>query len=334
MDEVLKIINEIKAGNIKPIYFLMGDEPYYIDKLCEYIEKNILPEHERDFNQTILYGRDVTVEEIVSTAKRYPMMADRQVVIVKEAQDLSRTIDNLESYALNPQPTTVLVICYKYKVLNRVKKSTKAIIKSGVLFESKKMYENQVGLWITRVLQGKKLAIEPKANAMLVEFLGNDLSKIANELSKLEIVLPAQTTITPQHIEQNIGFSKDFNNFEFINAISAKNQLQAYKIAYYFSQNTKDNPLIVTTSLVFTFFNKLLLYHGTKDKNPANVAAVLRISPYFLKDYDLGLKNYPMKKVSAIIAQLRQTDIKSKGVGANALPQSDLLNELLFTIFN
>lgn len=334
MDEVLKIINDIKAGNIKPIYFLMGEEPYYIDKLCEYIEKNILQEHERDFNQTTLYGRDVTIDDIVATAKRFPMMADKQVVIVKEAQDLSRTIDNLETYALNPQPTTVLVICYKYKVLNRTKKATKAIIKAGVLFESKKMFENQLGTWITRVLQSKKLSIEPKASAMLIEFLGNDLSKIANEISKLEIILPPNSIITPLHIEQNIGFSKDFNNFEFIAAIGSKNELRAYKIAQYFGQNTKDNPIVVTTSLVYGFFNKLLLYHGTKDKNPAKVAALLRISPYFIKDYDLGIKNYPMKKVSSVIAQLRQTDIKSKGVGASALPQSDLLNELLFAIFN
>ena len=334
MDEVLKIINDIKAGNIKPIYFLMGEEPYYIDKLCEYIEKNILQEHERDFNQTTLYGRDVTIDDIVATAKRFPMMADKQVVIVKEAQDLSRTIDNLETYALNPQPTTVLVICYKYKVLNRTKKATKAIIKAGVLFESKKMFENQLGTWITSVLQSKKLSIEPKASAMLIEFLGNDLSKIANEISKLEIILPPNSIITPLHIEQNIGFSKDFNNFEFIAAIGSKNELRAYKIAQYFGQNTKDNPIVVTTSLVYGFFNKLLLYHGTKDKNPAKVAALLRISPYFIKDYDLGIKNYPMKKVSSVIAQLRQTDIKSKGVGASALPQSDLLNELLFAIFN
>ena len=221
MDEVLKIINDIKAGNIKPIYFLMGEEPYYIDKLCEYIEKNILQDHERDFNQTTLYGRDVTIDDIVATAKRFPMMADKQVVIVKEAQDLSRTIDNLETYALNPQPTTVLVICYKYKVLNRTKKATKAIIKAGVLFESKKMFENQLGTWITRVLQSKKLSIEPKASAMLIEFLGNDLSKIANEISKLEIILPPNSIITPLHIEQNIGFSKDFNNFEFIAAIGS-----------------------------------------------------------------------------------------------------------------
>ena len=185
MDEVVKIINDIKTGNIKPIYFLMGEEPYYIDKLSEYIEHNVLQEHERDFNQTVLYGRDVTIEEVVSNAKRYPMMADRQVVIVKEAQDLVKTIDKLESYAENPQPTTVLVICYKYKTLDKRKKITKILDQKGVVYESKKLYENQVGEWLKRVLSGKKLNIEPKASAMLVDFLGTDLSKIANELDKL-----------------------------------------------------------------------------------------------------------------------------------------------------
>ncbi len=182
MDEVVKIINEIKSGNIKPIYFFMGDEPYYIDKLTEYIEQNVLQEHERDFNQTILYGRDVTIEDIVGNAKRFPMMADRQVVVVREAQELSRTIDKLESYVENPQTTTVLVFAYKYKTLDKRKKVTKLLDKHGVVFESKKMYDNQVGTWINRILSGKGYSIEPKANAMLVEFLGNDLSRISNEL--------------------------------------------------------------------------------------------------------------------------------------------------------
>ncbi len=334
MDEVLKIINDIKAGNIKPIYFLMGEEPYYIDKLSEYIEQNILQEHERDFNQTVLYGRDVTIEDVVGNAKRFPMMADRQVVIVKEAQELSRTIDKLESYAENPQPTTVLVICYKYKTLDKRKKITKTLEKVGVVFESKKLYENQVGDWLKRVLAGKKLNIEPKAAAMLVDFLGTDLSKIANELDKLSIILPQGSTITPAIIEENIGFSKDFNVFEFRKSIGEKNQLKAYQIADYFAQNPKDNPMVVTTSLVFSFFSQLLQYHGLKDKNPKNVASVLRVSPYFLKDYDVALRNYPMKKVSQIVASLRDIDVKSKGVGVNALPQSDLLKEMLVKIFN
>lgn len=334
MDEVLKIVNDIKAGNIKPIYFLMGEESYYIDKLSDYIEDKVLSEDEKGFNQTVLYGRDVSIEDIVSTAKRYPMMAERQVVIVKEAQDLSRTIDKIESYAENPMLSTVLVFCYKYKTLDKRKKVTKLLAKNGIVYESKKLYENQVGDWIKRVLAGKKYSIEPKANAMLVEFLGTDLSKINNELEKLQIILPKGSTITPHHIEENIGFSKDFNVFELRKAIGDRNQLRAYTIADNFAQNPKDNPIVMTTSLVFSFFVQLLKYHGLKDKNPSNVAKVLGVNPFFLKDYDIALKNYPMRKVSQIVGSLRDVDVKSKGVGANALPQSDLLREMLFKIFN
>ena len=334
MDEVLKIINDIKAGNIKPIYFLMGEEPYYIDKLTEYIEENVLTDNEKGFNQMIIYGRDTTIDEIVSNAKRFPMMAERQVVIVKEAQELSRTIDQLEAYAENPQPTTVLVFAYKYKTLDKRKKLIKTLDKNGLVFESKKLYENQVGDWIRRVLKGKGYEIEPKAMMMLVEFLGNDLSRIANELNKLEIILPKGSKISPAHIEENIGFSKDFNVFEFRKAIGEKNQFKAYQIADYFAKNPKDNPLVLTTGLVFSFFSALLQYHGLKDKSQSNVARELKISPYFVNDYISAAKNYPMKKVSSIIAALRELDVKSKGVGANSLSDGDLLKEILVKIFN
>lgn len=334
MDEVVKIINDIKAGNIKPIYFLMGEEPYYIDKLTEYIEENVLTDDEKGFNQMIIYGRDTTIDEIVSNAKRFPMMAERQVVIVKEAQELSRTIDQLEAYAENPQPTTVLVFAYKYKTLDKRKKLIKTLDKNGLVFESKKLYENQVGEWIRRVLKGKGYEIEPKAMMMLVEFLGNDLSRIANELNKLEIILPKGSKISPVHIEENIGFSKDFNVFEFRKAIGEKNQFKAYQIADYFAKNPKDNPLVMTTGLVFGFFSALLQYHGLKDKSQSNVARELKISPYFVNDYISAAKNYPMKKVSSIIAALRELDVKSKGVGANSLSDSDLLKEILVKIFN
>lgn len=334
MDEVVRIINDIKAGNIKPIYFLMGEEAYYIDKLTEYIEDNILSEEEKDFNQTVLYGRDTTIEDVISNAKRYPMMAERQVVIVKEAQELSRTIENLESYALNPQTTTVLVFAYKYKTLDKRKKVTKAIEKNGLVYESKKLYEDKVGEWLKRVLQGKGYSIEPKATAMFVEFLGNDLSRISKEIEKLQIILPKGHTFTAKDIEENIGFSKDFNIFELRKAIGEKNQLKAYRIAEYFTQNPKDNPIVLTVGLVFSFFSQLLQYHGLKDKNPRNVTSVLRVNPYFLKDYDVALKNYPMKKVSSIVATLRDIDVKSKGVGGNSLSQGDLLKEMLVKIFN
>lgn len=334
MDEVIKILNDIKGGNIKPIYFLMGEEAYYIDIISDYIEKNVLSEEEKGFNQTVLYGRDVSIEDVVSTAKRYPMMAERQVVIVKEAQDLSRTIDKLESYAENPMLTTVLVICYKYKTLDKRKKATKSLAKSGLVYESKKLYENQVGDWIKRILANKKYTIEPKANAMLVEFLGNNLGKINNELEKLQIVLPKGSVITPKDIEENIGFSKDFNVFELRKAIGERNQLKAYTIAENFANNPKENPMVVTTSLVFGFFIQLLKYHGLKDRNPKNVASVIGVNPFFLKEYDVALKNYPMRKVSQIVASLRDIDVKSKGVGANAMSNSDLLREMLYNIFN
>jgi len=312
----------------------MGEEPYYIDKLSDYIEENVLSEDEKGFNQTVVYGRDVSMDDVISTAKRYPMMAERQVVIVKEAQDLSKTIDKLEVYAENPMPSTVLVFCYKYKTLDKRKKVTKLLAKSGVVYESKKLYENQVGDWIKRVLSGKKYAIEPKAAAMLVEFLGTDLSKINNELEKLQIILPKGSIITPKDIEENIGFSKDFNVFELRKAIGERNQLKAYTIAENFANNPKDNPMVVTTSLVFGFFVQLLKYHGLKDKNPKNVAAVLGVNPFFLKEFDVALKNYPMRKVSQIVASLREIDVKSKGVGANAMSNADLLREMLYHIFN
>jgi DNA polymerase-3 subunit delta len=202
------------------------------------------------------------------------------------------------------------------------------------VFESKKLYENQVGDWIKRILASKKYTIEPKAAAMLVEFLGTNLSKINNELEKLQIILPKGSVITPKDIEENIGFSKDFNVFELRKAIGERNQLKAYTIAENFANNPKENPIVVTTSLVFGFFIQLLKYHGLKDKSPKNVAVVIGVNPYFLKEYDVALKNYPMKKVSQIVASLRDIDVKSKGVGVSAMSNSDLLREMLYHIFN
>ena len=262
MNEIRTIVSDIKKGDIKPIYFLMGEEPYYIDKISDFIEENVLDESEKGFNLQVMYGRDATIEDIVSSAKRYPMMAERQVLIVKEAQDLSRSIEKLVAYASNPQPTTVLVINYKYKKLDKRKKLHKAIAKTGLVYESKKLYDNKVADWIRRVLSGKKYQIEPKAAQMLVEFLGTDLSKIANELDKLTLILPQETIINDTHIEENIGISKDFNNFELLKAIGDKNVVKANRIINYFVENPKNNPTIMTISLLNNFFTKLLLFHG------------------------------------------------------------------------
>tara|TARA_R110002020_G_scaffold293535_2_gene509023 strand:- start:135859 stop:136863 length:1005 start_codon:yes stop_codon:yes gene_type:complete len=332
VEEVKRIVSDIKNGNIKPIYFLMGEESYYIDQISAYIDKNLLSEEEKGFNQVVLYGRDVTIEDIVSQAKRYPMMAERQVVIVKEAQALSRDIDKLESYAANPQTSTVLVICYKYKKLDKRKKVYKLIAKSGVVFESKRLYENQVGDWIRRVMSGKGYVVEPKAAHMLVEFLGTDLSKIYNELEKLMLILPDGSTVTPLVIEENIGISKDFNNFELRKAVGEKDILKAHRIINYFAQNPKDNPMVVTIALLFGFFQQLLTYHGLPSTDKASVAKALGVNPYFVSEYITASRNYPMKKVSYIINLLRDADVKSKGVGAYNLSQGDLLKELLVGI--
>ncbi len=333
MDDVKQLVTDIKNGQIKPIYFLMGEEPYYIDKISSYIERNVLAEEEKGFNQMLLYGRDISIDDIVSNAKRYPMMAERQVVIVKEAQDLSRTIEKLVDYANNPQPTTVLVINYKYKKIDKRKALYKAVKKIGVVYESKKLYENQVTDWIRRVLSPNGYSISPKATQMLVEFLGTDLSKINNELDKLKLIIPKDTQITPELIEEHIGISKDYNNFELRKAIGERNVLKAHQIAKYFADNPKDNPMVVTVSLLFSFFSQLLHFHGLKDKSPRSVASALKVNPYFVNDYITAARNYPMRKVSQVIATLRDFDVKSKGVGANAISQGDLLKELLVRVF-
>ncbi len=332
MDEVKQIVSDIKNGQIKPIYLLTGEEPYYIDKIAEFIEDNVLSEAERGFNQMVLYGKDVTIEDIVSNAKRYPMMADKQVVIVKEAQHLARTIDKLVDYAKNPQPTTVLVLCYKYGKVDKRKAVYKEIKKTGVCFESKKLYENKVADWIRKVLSGKGYKIAPKAASMLVEFLGTDLSKINNELEKLQLVVSKEKEISPMDIEENIGISKDYNNFELKKAIGERNVIKATRILNYFAQNPKDNPFVVTITLLNTFFTQLLKYHGMKDHNPKSVASTLGINPYFVSEYQIAAKNYPMRKVSNIIANLRELDLKGKGVGATNITQADLLKELLVKI--
>lgn len=334
MQTVNTILKDIKEGNAKPIYFLMGEEPHYIDKISDWIEDNVLDESEKGFNQMVMYGRDTTIEDIIGAAKRFPMMAEKQVIIVKEAQDLSRTIEKLEPYAAQPQPTTVLVLCYKYKKLDKRKKLHKTIQSTGVIFESKKLYENEIPTWIARVLKSKNYHIEHKASQMLVEFLGTELSKISNELNKLMLILPENSTITDKHIEENIGISKDFNNFELRKAIGDKNVVKANRIINYFAGNPKNNPIVVTIALIHSFFTQLLLFHGLKDKSKKGVAQSLKVSIYFVDDYFRAAKNYPMQKVAQIISYTREADVKSKGVGVTNASHPEILKELLFKILH
>ncbi|HEA22669.1 hypothetical protein LCGC14_1175240 [marine sediment metagenome] len=332
MDEAKRIVSDIKNGNIKPLYFLFGEEPYYIDAISSFIEKNVLAEEEKSFNQMVLYGKDVSVDDIVSNSKRYPMMAERQVIIVKEGQDLFKTIEQLTDYAKNPQPTTVLVICYKYKKLDKRKKLYKVIKEQGVIFESKKLYENRVPDWIRKHLQAKGYSISHKAAILLTEFLGTDLSRINNELEKLQFVLPQNSEITPEDIEKHIGISKDYNNFELKKAIGERDVLKATRIINYFAQNPKDNPFVLTVTLLTSFFIQLLKYHGLSDHSPKSVTSALGVNPYFVDEFRIAARNYPMKQVSGVVSHLREMDLKGKGVGANALAQADLLKELLVKI--
>lgn len=331
LDKARSLITDIKNGKIKPIYLLTGEEPFYIDVISKYIEENVLSESEKSFNQTVLYGRDVGVEDIVNTAKRFPMMADKQVVIIKEAQDLSRTIENLVDYVKNPQPTTMLVLCYKYKKLDGRKALSKLIKEKGVVFESKKLYDNQVPDWIKRMLASKGYTITEKSAQMLTEFLGTDLSKINNELEKLQLILKPGEQITPEIIEENIGLSKDFNNFELQNAIGARDRKKGFQIIRYFSENPKNNPMTVTLGMLYSFYSKILIYHSLDNK--AEAAKAIGVHPFFIKDYATAARNIPMKKASQTIAAIREIDLKSKGLGGN-MSQTDLLKDLYIAVFN
>ena len=334
MHEVSQILTSIQSKDLKPIYFLMGEESYFIDLISNAIENSVLSEEEKGFNQTVYYGRDVKVEDIVGAAKRFPMMAEHQVVIVKEAQDLARQIDKLDSYVKNPQLSTILVINYKYKSLDKRKALYKSLKKNAVIVESKKLYDNQVVDWVIQNSKQKGYDVPVKTAHLLVESLGTDLNRVNNELEKMFSIVDSSTTITPKVIEQYIGISKDFNNFELKSAIAERNITKTFKIADYFANNPKSNPYVVTITLLFNFFSQLMIYHGLADKSKSNAASKLGVNPFFIKEFEMAARNYPMKKVSAIIGQLRDSDMKGKGVNSNGIPQRDLLNELLVLILN
>ncbi len=333
MKKAVQVLNDLKQKKYASIYFLVGEhETFFVDQIAKYIEDHVLSEEEKGFNQSVLYAKDLTMSEVVEAAKRYPMMAEHQVIVVREAQDLSRQLDHLEAYAEQPQPSTILVFCYKYKKPDGRKKVIKTIKKTGVYYETAKIYDNQVPDWIVQTLAQNQYSIDPKASSMLVEFLGASLSKIYKELEKLMQILPQGSRITPEAVEENIGISKDFNNFELTNAIGSKDEVKAFKIVNYFAQNPKKNPLPFTVGVLFGYFEKLLIFHSLKDKSNTNVAKQLGVHPFFTKDYFSAAKNYPLKKVSKAIALLRDLDIKSKGVNSGTTPEGDLLKSFLVQV--
>lgn len=322
-------------GNKKllPIYFLHGEEPFFIDEICDLIAETVLTEEEKGFNQSILFGKETSISDIISTSRRYPMMADHQVVIVKEAQHLSRNIDEFLAYVDKPQPSTILVIAYKYQKLDKRKKLGKILDQSGYLFESNRLYDNQIPTWITSWLKSQGKSISPKGSMMIADYLGNDLSKLVGELKKLFIVLGDQSKeITPTHIEENIGASKDFNNFELLTAIGLKNQMKVSRILNYFSENPKEHPFVSTTGVLYGYFAKLMKLHGLKGTSDAQMAKTIGVNPYFFNEYKEASGHYPMKKISTILSGLRELDLKSKGVGAQNINDRELFKELLVLV--
>ena len=334
MDEVIKIVNDIKGGNIKPIYFLMGEEPYYIDIITDYIAANVLTESEKEFNQVVMYGKDTNVLNVINSAKRFPMMSQYQVVIVKEAQTLDK-IDDLHYYVEKPLKSTILVINYKYKSLDKRKKLYRDLTQNGVVFDSERLYDDKIPGWISAYLKSKNLSIDLKACSLITDYLGNDLSRIVNELDKLIITIgPGVTTINSAHVERNIGISKEYNNFELQKALSQKNIVKANRIINYFDKNQKLNPISYTFSSLYHFFSRVLLYHSIEDKSTKNIASVMKVNPYFVEDYKLAAKNYNPAKVISIISFLREYDLKSKGFGNVSITPGGILKELIFKILH
>jgi len=339
-----EIISNLQKKIYHPIYFLMGEEAYFIDKISDYIAENVLTESERGFNQTILYGKDTEPNTIISNARRFPMMSNYQVIIVREAQNIKDLVAKektkekaklpFELYLENPLKSTILVICYKYKSIDKRTSVAKLIDKTAVLFDSKKIYDNQLPAWISTYLKNQQYTISPQAAAMLSEYLGADLSKVANELDKLIISLPMGTQISPDHIEKNIGISKEFNVYELQNALGDRDLLKANRIINYFGANPSNNPVPVTLSALFSYFSKVLNYHFLEDKSQNNVASVLQVHPFFVKTYISAAKNYNTKKLVEIVSILREYDMKSKGWGNVSASQADLQREMIYRILH
>ncbi|MBE6281258.1 MAG: DNA polymerase III subunit delta [Bacteroides sp.] len=330
-----EIVRDLKNRVYKPVYYLMGEETYYIDKISDYISDTVLTDEEKEFNLTVMYGGDVDVATIVNAAKRYPMMSDHQVVVVKEAQNV-KGMEGLSFYLQKPLMSTILVICHKHGVLDRRKKLAAEIEKIGVLFESKKLKEAQLPGFVASYLKRKSVDIEPKAAEMMAEFVGTDLSRMAGELEKLVITLPpGSRRVTPEQIERNIGVSKDYNNFELRNALVARDVLKANRIIKYFEENPKNNPIQTTLSVLFGFFSNLMLAYYAPEKTEQGIAEQLGLkSTWQAREYMNAMRQYSGVKVMEIIGEIRYCDARSKGVDNVSLENGDLLRELIYKILH
>ncbi|MXV38033.1 DNA polymerase III subunit delta [Flavobacteriaceae bacterium Ap0902] len=328
------IRKDIQNKKFVPIYFFYGDEPYFMDALADAFQANVLTEEEKAFNEHVFYGSDTDMNTIVMQARQYPMMAEKQLIIVKEAQHLKSQLNDLESYVAEPLDSTVLVFIYKHGKPDGRSAVIKSIKKNFIYEESKRLYENQIPDYIETLAKKQGLTLVENTKFLLAESIGDDLSRIHNELVKLKVTLNGNNKVTPELVEKHIGISKDYNNFELTTALANGNMKRAFEIVHYFGENPKDNSIFGTIAVLFNFFSKVLLYQSLSDKSRGNVASKLKINPFFVQEYATAAKIYPIKKVTKIISYLRETDMKAKGVGATGnVSEEELMRELLYKIF-
>lgn len=335
-----QLISDLKAGHFAPIYLLTGEENYYIDLVSDFFEEHIVSDDFKDFAQTIFYGRDVTMEDVIERASTMPMLSPIQLVMVKEAQDIGKSKnksvadwDSLIRYLNNPQPSTVLVLCYRHTKMDKRTKAYKAISEKGVIYERNKMYDNEIPGWISNIVAQRGYRITERAAVLMAESIGNNLSKIVNELSKIYITLPAGSTINEEIIEYNVGISKDYNVFELQNAIGRRDVERCNRIVNYFAANPKDNPIQMVLPSLYGFFIKVMLFHQEPDKKLA--AQKMGINPFFMKDYEVAARNYTLGKLASCIGYLHETDLRSKGVrNTGTTTDGELLKELVFKIIH
>lgn len=328
-----QVIKSIDDRNFHPVYFLCGEEAYFIDRISKKLENEVLNASEREFNQTVLYGLDTDIDAIISIAKRYPMMSEYNVVLVKEAQ-LLKKIEELEAYVKNPVSSTILVVCYKNKKLDKRKSLYKSLGKNTLYFESNKLYENQVPDWIMNELSHAGFHISARNASLLTEYLGNDLSNIHNELSKLILNLPEGSTINGEEIQTHIGINKEYNTFELNTALGHRNVVKANKIIAHFAQNEKKYPIPFIVATLYGHFTKILKYHAVIGKSKKEQASFIGVNPFFLNDYETGVKNYSVQKITEVIHILKEYDLKSKGVGNASVNDGELMKEMVYKILH
>lgn len=337
MKELNSILKSIKNKTLSPIYFFHGEEPYYIDKAVKSFENDILSEEEKAFGQTIVYGKDTNLGEILSLAKQFPMFGELNIIIVKEAQDLKIKEEEqkaFEQYIENPVPTTLLVFAHKHKKIDARKKFAKLLKKANQIFLSSPVRDYQLANWITDECNALHIKTAPNIAHLLAEYLGNDLSRISNELNKIKLILKEGEVLDGNLVEMHIGISKEYNIFELQNALGAKDESKAFKIVHYMGKNPKSNPIVKNIGALFNFFSKVVLFHTMRGANPNEIATELGVHPFFVKDYSQASRLYPLKHATRVISILREIDLKSKGLGANQTPDDELLKELVYKILN